>query len=275
MIYSSSLFTKKEGDFMKRGKIILIAAIASVIIAVGSLIYITVNDKENDVSHLEASTVVSIDNTTQSEETKKTEEENTKKEDNKIKEANEADKKKTENKAASAGKITGSMVNADGMSREEETSADKEENTQIKPEQVAEQKVQTTEATTQESYTESDTTETVNAECNHNWVEQTKEVNIPEKGHNERVCVETAWDEPIEEEHVFCYCGFDMTAANMDADEHWASMDYECGGSYTQWVTVGTVHHDAVYEDKWVVDEAAHTETQVTGYKCSKCGATK
>ena len=259
---------------MKRGKIILIAAIASVIIAVGSLIYITVNDKENDVSHLEASTVVSIDNTTQSEETKKTEEENTKKEDNKIKEANEADKKKTENKAASAGKITGSMVNADGTSREE-TSADKEENTQIKPEQAAEQKVQTTEATTQESYTESDTTETVNAECNHNWVEQTKEVNIPEKGHNERVCVETAWDEPIEEEHVFCYCGFDMTAANMDADEHWASMDYECGGSYTQWVTVGTVHHDAVYEDKWVVDEAAHTETQVTGYKCSKCGATK
>ena len=261
---------------MKRGKIILIAAIASVIIAVGSLIYITVNDKENDVSHLEASTVVSIDNTTQSEETKKTEEENTKKEDNKIKEANEADKKKTENKAASAGKITGSMVNADGMSREEETSADKEENTQIKPEQVAEQKVQTTEATTQESYTESDTTETVNAECNHNWVEQTKEVSIPEKGHNEKVCVEAAWDEPIEEEHKFCYCGFDITAAGTDTETHQnSSACTNDGGWYTQWVTVGTVHHDAVYEEQWVVDEAAHTETQVTGYKCSKCGATK
>lgn len=29
------------------------------------------------------------------------------------------------------------------------------------------------------------------------------------------------------------------------------------------------------YESQWVVDEKAWTETIVTGYKCSVCGATK
>ena len=55
--------------------------------------------------------------------------------------------------------------------------------------------------------------------------------------------------------------------------------NYSCGGFRTDWkqVQVGTnkINHDAVYEDKWVVDKAAWDETVTTGYKCSGCSATK
>ncbi len=35
-------------------------------------------------------------------------------------------------------------------------------------------------------------------------------------------------------------------------------------------LTLAPFHHDAVYENQWIVDKAAYTT-----YKCSKCGATK
>ena len=41
-------------------------------------------------------------------------------------------------------------------------------------------------------------------------------------------------------------------------------------------VQVGTKHHEATghYENKWVQDKAAWTETKTVGWKCS-CGAKK
>lgn len=55
------------------------------------------------------------------------------------------------------------------------------------------------------------------AEHTHNWVAQYKTVNVPEKGHNEQVLVQAAYDEqvPITEmkEHSICnQCGADITA---------------------------------------------------------------
>ena len=51
------------------------------------------------------------------------------------------------------------------------------------------------------------------------------------------------------------------------------------GGHYTEWretVTgYNTVHHDAVYETRYVVDSPATTKQELTGYKCSGCGKTK
>ena len=52
----------------------------------------------------------------------------------------------------------------------------------------------------------------------------------------------------------------------------------KCGGYHSEWKKVQTgtnkINHEAVYENKWVVDKSAWTETVTTGYKCS-CGATK
>lgn len=41
-----------------------------------------------------------------------------------------------------------------------------------------------------------------------------------------------------------------------------------------QKVQVDTIHHDAVTQQVWVVDQAAYDEQVITGYRCS-CGATK
>lgn len=120
------------------------------------------------------------------------------------------------------------------------------------------------------------------AEHTHNWVAQYKTVNVPEKGHNEQVLVQAAYDEqvPIKEmqEFTFCStCGANITGAGH-AVEHLEN-SLNCQGYYTDWreVTTGynTVHHEAVYETRYVVDSPATTKQELTGYKCSGCGKTK
>lgn len=120
------------------------------------------------------------------------------------------------------------------------------------------------------------------AEHTHNWVAQYKTVNVPEKGHNEQVLVQDAYDEPTYgyEYHSFCNtCGLDLTANGINDDQHVKQhMLNGEGGSTTQKpveVQTGTIHHEAVYETRYVVDSPATTKQELTGYKCSGCGKTK
>ena len=90
-------------------------------------------------------------------------------------------------------------------------------------------------------------------------------------GHEEQVLVKAAWDETVTEVHTFCnQCGKDFGAGNAGADAavlHVAGLDgTDCYSYSSKQVTTGTVHHDAVYETKWVQDTAAYDE-------CTKCGA--
>lgn len=120
------------------------------------------------------------------------------------------------------------------------------------------------------------------AEHTHNWVAQYKTVNVPEKGHNEQVLVQAAYDEPTYgyEYHSFCNtCGLDLTANGINDAQHVKQhiLNGE-GGSTTQKpveVQTGTIHHEAVYETRYVVDSPATTKQELTGYKCSSCGKTK
>ncbi|MBV4131439.1 hypothetical protein [Holdemanella biformis] len=121
------------------------------------------------------------------------------------------------------------------------------------------------------------------AKHTHNWVAQYKTVNVPEQGHNEQVLVQAAYDEqvPITEmkAHDICnVCGADITN-NVTAHTKAHALAYEGGGWHTEWkeeVTgYQTVHHDAVYETRYVVDSPATTKQELTGYKCSGCGKTK
>ena len=121
------------------------------------------------------------------------------------------------------------------------------------------------------------------AEHTHNWVAQYKTVNVPEKGHNEQVLVQAAYDEQVPQyqdvERMICnQCGVDITEnAVAHNDQHLSN--YEPGGYHSEvrQMLVGykTVHHDAVYETKYVVDSPATTKQELTGYKCSGCGKTK
>ena len=123
------------------------------------------------------------------------------------------------------------------------------------------------------------------AEHTHNWVAQYKTVNVPEQGHNEQVLVQAAYDEqvPITEmrAHDICnQCGADLTGTDIPAHMENSYLNGgNCGGHHTEWreTVVGykTVHHEAVYETRYVVDSPATTKQELTGYKCSGCGKTK
>ena len=117
------------------------------------------------------------------------------------------------------------------------------------------------------------------AEHTHNWIAQYKTVNVPEQGHNEQVLVQAAYDEqvPVTEMKEFSICnncGADITGF---ASEH--ILNGTCRRYHSEWreVVIGynVVHHDAVYETRYVVDSPATTKQELTGYKCSSCGKTK
>lgn len=99
----------------------------------------------------------------------------------------------------------------------------------------------------------------------------TETVNHPEEGHYEDVVVTPAWDEPVYEDqiHTLCKaCGYDFTANGCSQSEVTAHvkqhvLNGEVGGHYETVVKVqvDTIHHPAVTEKKWIVDQEAWTET--------------
>ena len=125
-----------------------------------------------------------------------------------------------------------------------------------------------------------------------------------EEGHWEKVLVKDAWDEevPIYEEqirHICNNCGEDITGSENDhMFEHLSNGELAGWHEEVKNIQVGTetVHHEAVYEDKWIVDKEAWTETihheavyenkwivdkeawteeVVQGQICPDCGATR
>ena len=107
------------------------------------------------------------------------------------------------------------------------------------------------------------------AEHTHNWVAQYKTVNVPEKGHNEQVLVQAAYDEqvPITEMKAYSICstcGADITGNTSAHVKNHVMIGDDKGGYYTEWretvVGYNTVHHDAVYETRYVVDSPATTK---------------
>ena len=90
-----------------------------------------------------------------------------------------------------------------------------------------------------------------------------------EEGHWEKVLVKDAWDEevPIYEEqirHICNNCGEDITGSENDhMFEHLSNGELAGWHEEVKNIQVGTetVHHEAVYEDKWIVDKEAWTET--------------
>ena len=112
----------------------------------------------------------------------------------------------------------------------------------------------------------------------HNYnIPITQTVKHDATGHYEKKWVQDspAWDEDIYENRTICnYCKADITG-NTDHCA-WCGPNGEGSGYSVRPVKVGTKHHEAKghYENKWVQDKAAWTETKTVGWKCS-CGAKK
>lgn len=203
---------------------------------------------------------------TPSEDSAKTEDE--KKDETEVKQEEKKEEKKEETaKADSSNKSNASESKKDNTASTTNTSSNKNNTSSSKP---------------SNSSNSSNSNSSKPAEHTHNWVAQYKTVNVPEKGHNEQVLVKDAYDEPTYgyEYHSFCNtCGLDLTANGINDTQHVKQhMLNGEGGSTTQKpveVQTGTIHHEAVYETRYVVDSPATTKQELAGYKCSGCGKTK
>ena len=88
-------------------------------------------------------------------------------------------------------------------------------------------------------------------------------VNHPEQGHYETHVVQEAWDDDqyefkvvgIQSGHIYDSVSDFINNGDLYGDDNYASRQ----------VKVGTIHHDAVTTQVWVVDQAAWTETVASG----------
>lgn len=201
-------------------------------------------------------------------ESAKTEDE--KKDEQEVKQEEKKEEKKEETaKTDSSNKSNTSDSKKDNTASTTNTSSNKNNSSSSKP---------------SNSSNSSNSNNSKPAEHTHNWVAQYKTVNVPEKGHNEQVLVQTAYDEqvPITEMQEFSICnqcGADITGNTTAHMKNSYLNGGNCSGYHSEWreVVTGykTVHHDAVYETRYVVDSPATTKQELTGYKCSGCGKTR
>ena len=119
--------------------------------------------------------------------------------------------------------------------------------------------------------------------CSHKWKKVKKWHKPVTHKETKKVLVKESWDEEVttKEMHWFCNgCEIDLTVTFGSQDnEDFSKHVLECQGgtsyySYPVAVTK-TVHHDAVYKDQEVTVTDKEGYWEVTGYKCSLCGATK
>ena len=240
------------------------------------------SNKENDEIKEQLEELKSIDTSNMSDEEKKELENKIADTEKKVASNNdEAGKEVTSNTSTSKPNSTSTTIENSGTS----TNTNKGSNSNSKPSSGSSSNSNSSNNTGGSSTSGSTGGNTSNKEESHthNWVPITSVLHHDEQGHNEKVLVSEAWTEevPIYEEQyrAICNtCGEDITSNYAEhIKQHMLNGE---GGSYRNEVVqiqVGTnkINHDAVYEDKWIVDKAAWDETVTTGYKCSSCGATK
>ena len=130
------------------------------------------------------------------------------------------------------------------------------------------------------------------------------EVIVIQESWDEVIVIQESWDEVIvdvpgtPDEYVSGYrcsrCGEIIGASSAEGADKLHTGRYHNGMHtnyvYTEYTIEGTpdvthtvhheaiynvIHHEAVKEDKWVIDQQAYEEKAVAGYKCSKCGEFK
>ena len=108
---------------------------------------------------------------------------------------------------------------------------------------------------------------------------------VEHPAYDETIVAQEAWEEPVFEEHTFCSaCGLDLTEAGISRGDHAEEAhDYNSGFTIRK-VRVGTVFHEAVYEEVHHEEETqtVHHEAEYetitheavcrTAWICSLCG---
>lgn len=213
---------------------------------------------------------------TPSEDSAKTEEE--KKDEQEVKQEEKKEEKKEETAKADTSNKSNSSESKKNNTASTGSSSNKNNSSSSKPSSKPSNSGNNSSSSKPSNNNGSSSNNSNPAEHKHEWVAQYKTVTVPEKGHNEQVLVQAAYDEqvPITEMKEFSICndcGADITGF---ASDH--ILNGTCRRYHSEWreVVTGyqTVHHEAVYETRYVVDSPATTKQELVGYKCS-CGKTK
>ena len=154
---------------------------------------------------------------------------------------------------------------------------DKKDNKQeVKEDKKSDTKVEETKTTeTNTSDNTSNVTETTNNDVSNNTSSNTSytqptstpcvptytTVNHPEQGHYETQVVTPAWDEAVYAERIVG----GHTGRIYNSLEEWGNHIDEDGNYSVKRVQVDTIHHEAVTQQVWVVDQQAWTETVASG----------
>ena len=147
-----------------------------------------------------------------------------------------------------------------------------EKNTDVKPEATAtpsnDATVEETNNTTSNTVSNNTSTTTNNTTSNSTSNNNTSApciptyttVTHPEQGHYEPTLIMPAYDEPVYAERIV---GGHTGRIYNNLDEFYAQD--EDGNYSVKQVQVDTIHHDAEYNQVWVVDQPAWTETVASG----------
>ena len=184
----------------------------------------------------------SIATLTPSEDSAKTEEE--KKDESEVKQEEKKEEKKEETaKADSSNKSNTSESKKDNTASTTNTSSNKNNtSSSSKPSNSSSNNSSTSKPSNNSG---SNSNSSKPAEHTHDWVAQYKTVTVPEKGHNEQVLVQAAYDEqvPITEMQEFSICN--QCGADITGNTQWhLEQSYlnggNCGGYHSEWREVVT-----------------------------------
>ena len=90
-------------------------------------------------------------------------------------------------------------------------------------------------------------------------------VTHPEQGHYEQTLIMPAYDEPVYEQRMVGNQSGTIYNSGSEFDAQAYSGSPKDTGWHTEMVQVNTIHHDAEYNQVWVVDQQAWTETVASG----------
>lgn len=265
-----------------RKKIIIISSISALVIlaSIGTLKIVLFNNEEkNSEGDIQSQAIVSTD------ETSSLLDENNNFDSKKLGQVTiNSSEASTESGKATEGRTTASERQT---TTEHRTEGRTEGHTEGR---TTESRTEARTETTTEGKRVEPTTETPNTEHTHNWVAVYKTIHHDATYKEEKYVVREAWDEDIVESYRICnQCGksfrvldWRLPGGGEDINSQ-AYIDFithiaDCqgiGSSYhTEERVVGSVHHDAEYGTRQVVDKPAWDEQVIDYYKC-QCGATK
>lgn len=266
----------------RKTKVLIIAGACLLVVDVGT--GITVHNVKVNTSTMESDMSVSESTAVREGKTDKADVDETNGESGKA-ESLDSEKASSETGRVVASEGKSSTESGKSSTEGRTTASERRNTTEGRSEgRTTESRTEARTETTTEGKRVEPTTETPNTEHTHNWVAVYKTVHHDATHKEEKYVVREAWDEEVTDGFYVCnQCGasfrcIDANDTSSPLYTEFITHMFNCQGSgssyHVESRVVNTIHHDAEYGTRQVIDKPAWDEQVIDYYKCS-CGATK